>query len=136
MNKIHQIHSLHFSQWEVKKCLVDDGVNSKKKWNISLRIFFFTNKEWEILTFLGFFKKNVIKATHIWTNIVKKCIISILNDFPFAKSENPMTFCSCKCQLFFCPLFLKCEGLGCNWLALSKVWQKKECILLKMIEFP
>ena len=26
--------------------------------------------------------------------------------FSLAKSENPMTFCSCKCQLFFC-LFLK-----------------------------
>ena len=42
-------------------------MESTQKNGILVWEFFFTNKEWEILTFLVFFKKNVIKAPHIWT---------------------------------------------------------------------
>ena len=78
-------------------------MESTKKNGILVGEFFFTNKEWEILTFLVFSLKLLSKPPIFehGTNIGQKSIIFILNDFPFAKSENPMTFCSCKCQLFF-----------------------------------
>ena len=79
-------------------------MESTQKNGILVWEFFFTNKEWEILTFLVFFFKKCYQSPPYLNTeqiLAKKCIIFILNDFPFAKSENPMTFCSCKCQLFF-----------------------------------